>query len=66
LGQVYVTETVFARYFPDFVPDRFGVRTRDVASLRTDLSRDLGLSDSAMINQETATGPRLGAGSYTS
>ncbi len=52
LGQVYVTETVFARYFPDFVPDRFGVRTSDVASLRADLSRDLGLSDSAMINQE--------------
>ena len=53
VGQVIVTEAVFVRLFPDVTALRFGVRVAParVGALRAMLHRDLGIADSAMVDQ---------------
>lgn len=50
-GQVIVSEALFRDLHPDLYPTRFGVRTKDPAALRQMLTKNLGIPDSAMINQ---------------
>ena len=50
-GQVIVSERVFRSLHPEVFPDRFGLRTEDVQGLRNQLTGELGISESAMINQ---------------
>lgn len=53
VGQVILTETLFHRLFPDVTALRFGLRLDPgkVAALRDSLHRDLGIPDTAMIDQ---------------
>ncbi len=53
VGQVILTETLFRRLFPDVIALRFGLRLdpSEVDTLRATLRTDLGIADTAMIDQ---------------
>ncbi len=53
IGQVIVTESVFASLYPDITATRFGLRlpTQDVAALVQDMARDIGLPVANTVNQ---------------
>ena len=53
VGQVILTEQLFRRLFPGVAAIRFGLRTdpAKVDELRTTLRNDLGIADTAMIDQ---------------
>ena len=50
IGQVVIGETLFRNLHADVYPNRFGVRTDDVAKLR-DALKGLGLRDDQLIDQ---------------
>ncbi|MEM6304254.1 MAG: ABC transporter permease [Pseudomonadota bacterium] len=50
-GQVITSEAQFLRLYPDAQAMRFGLRTDDVAGLRQEITQEVGLPASAMINQ---------------
>ncbi|MCH2164472.1 MAG: FtsX-like permease family protein [Marinovum sp.] len=52
LGQAVIAEILYADIHPDDVALQFGLRSNDVVELRKSLREDLGLSESAMINQD--------------
>ncbi|MCB5199122.1 FtsX-like permease family protein [Loktanella sp. TSTF-M6] len=53
IGQAILSEDVFATLYPDVTALQFGLRLPpdDVVAFRADLTRDLGISEGAMINQ---------------
>lgn len=50
-GQALVSEITFQKLHPELYPLQFGVRTQDVAQMRTAISDAVGIPASAMINQ---------------
>jgi putative ABC transport system permease protein len=50
VGQVIISEPLFRQQFPEVPALRFGLRARDIDSARSAL-RDLGLADTAVIDQ---------------
>ncbi|MEO0937101.1 MAG: ABC transporter permease [Pseudomonadota bacterium] len=58
-GQVVMGEALFRSLYSAAAATSFGIRTEDAPALRADLMRDLGLPDSAMINQAAIKGLSL-------
>ncbi|MEM7269155.1 MAG: FtsX-like permease family protein [Pseudomonadota bacterium] len=52
-GQVVMSETLFKSIYPASVAFRFGVRTDDPAALRSQITTELRISETAMIDQAT-------------
>ena len=50
-GQVIISETVFQDLYPDSYPAQFGVRSDNVSRLRQNIMDEVGLSETAMIDQ---------------
>lgn len=50
-GQVILSETIFQRLHPDVYAAQFGIRTEDAAALRREMSAELGIPDSSIIDQ---------------
>ena len=50
-GQVVITEDLFDQLHPEIQALQFGVRTNDAGLLRANLQDELGVPDSAMIDQ---------------
>lgn len=50
-GQVIISEAQFRVLHPAIFATRFGARTQDAASLRAQITQELGVDDNAMIDQ---------------
>ena len=50
-GQVILSATEFLKLYPDAFPNMFGIRTDDPGQLRTDVTREVGLSPGRMVDQ---------------
>ena len=59
-GQVVVSEVEFKKLHPELFPLQFGVRTQDVAQMRTEIAETVGIPGSAMINQAVIKDASLG------
>ncbi|MGJ8583946.1 MAG: FtsX-like permease family protein [Marinosulfonomonas sp.] len=51
LGQVVLSEQLFAQLYPDLRPQQFGLRSTEPAQLRRALTTDLGLPETAVVDQ---------------
>ena len=51
IGQAITSEVLFATLHPDVRALRFGLRTQDVAALRTALTEDFGLPETSITDQ---------------
>ena len=50
-GQIIITERIFKDLYPNLYASNFGVRTKDVAQLRSQIINTLGIKNNAIINQ---------------
>jgi len=50
-GQIIITERIFKDLYPNLYASNFGVRTKDVAQLRSQIVNTLGIKNNAIINQ---------------
>ncbi|KIN63948.1 Permease [Sulfitobacter noctilucicola] len=50
-GQVVMSEDVFIKLHPELVPLRFGIRTQNASELRSRIVDQVGISDSAIVDQ---------------
>lgn len=50
-GQAVISEIAFQKLHPEIYPLQFGIRTHDVAKMRTAISDAVGIPTSAMVNQ---------------
>lgn len=60
LGQALISETVFRSLYPDMQPVSFGIRTDDPSALRTLLTEDHGLPETAITDQSRIKAFSLG------
>ncbi len=60
LGQALISETLFRSLYPDMQPLSFGIRTDDPSALRTLLTEDHGLPDTAITDQSRIKAFSLG------
>lgn len=59
-GQVVLSEITFKKLHPELFPLQFGIRTQDVAQMRTAIADSVGIPTSAMINQAVIKDASLG------